>query len=383
MKNSHRKKRIVRKEPLGTRLLAKPFDWWLQFNELVETVEWESYASLISIRGALVSNALLYICRVVADTHGLNFRSLFSNSYDQDDIFEQDISSNKLVILLCNTIIIIGVLLVVISVFNTFLAFREHRQYTLLGRDINNRPQSSSSILVKIPIDGSSSVQNVTEIPQDLSIDLDNSYTESKEDLKPFIYAWALNVWDPPAFCLYYFSVFSPINAFGLWFVPISPTLLLLLALVSFVLYNVIQYFLTLQKDKEIIQKEVFAEYETQIVKPLISVPTQDAMVGSDGSVDFFLPSLNNQYKIHTRHANSQADTEDHSPLISFPKAVQSAPVFPSSLKIANAVRRQSGLLETKLYYHPSGYFTGNEVSTLPKTNNTTTQRRSRKTWIF
>lgn len=371
-KSRHRTQRIVRQEPLATRLLSKPLDWWLQLNEAIETVDWENYTSLISIKGAVFCNVALFLSRIITDRSKLKWSSLFSKSANDDDIFEVDYSSNKGIALLLSSIVVLEFGLVAISIFNTLLAVQKTRRYTLIGQQITEKPKTPSCRLVKIPFEGSS-VEDTTQEQYQETMSGENDGNSKANESEPFLYAWALDVWDPPTFSLYFFSIFSPINAFGLCFVPISPTLLVLLALVSLILYHLVFYFLTMQIDREIIQKQVFVEYENQVVKPLISVPTHDAMVGTDGSVDFFLPSLDNKFKTRNSHAEAHTPANLQQNFPSQPSAspllpsqqptLFTAPVFPSSLRVANAVRRRSGVPEVKLFYHPAGYFTGRSVS--------------------
>ncbi|VVT58959.1 uncharacterized protein SAPINGB_P006470 [Magnusiomyces paraingens] len=146
--------------------------------------------------------------------------------------------------------------------------------------------------------------------------------------------------------------------------------------ILSLFLYLLIDMFISLQKDEKAIHGEFISEYEKQVVKPLISASKRDAMVGSDGSVDFYLPLKNTKYD--EKNLLTQRDALENSlinnnnnhrnePIYSNYEAIQvyGTPVFPSSLGIANAIRRRSGMPEHELHYNIAGYYTSKPLDCL------------------
>lgn len=375
----HRKsKRLVRKEPIISKLSSIPLDWWLYFTESIDAIEWDNYIFLVGLPAGTVANIVLLLCRNIVDRLSSEFGSIFTSPHYENDIFSSDTSSNSLRYFIYSVASFSGYTLVFASVINALLVFCRTREYTLLRRPFENQPNSPSCKVLRIPY------ENCTDKNEEhISLSFKSIYRfftgrgdgDSVDDTENYTNVWALDVWEPPRFCLILFAVFSPVNSFSIFFGPISLFSLTLLVSISFVLYKLIDLFTTQLKDKTIIQTEVLSEYETQVVKPLISVPKQDAMIGSDGSVEFYLPSLHNQFRERPIFDSSEA-REDQTYIPNY--KLHTAPVFPSSLNAANMLRRRSGVPEVKLYYNPAGYFTGNPVNAARHIDESATSSPSR-----
>lgn len=371
--------RIVRKENIISRLLALPLDFLLSFNEDIETINWDSYSNSIAIPAGSGANLVLLLCRLAVDKSKPSFTTWVnkSNNGDEYNLFISDITANKrsgIGSLIYAITSAVGTILIITSVINAILVFFKTKRYSLFGRPIKNIPDTPSRVLVKIPIAAepqeSSAKTNGVSIFEGITHFIGASNAPNlSDDSKNYIDVWVLNIWEPSHFNLYLLSVFSPLNVFCLWFGPLSFFMLgIIVPATSGFLYLLIDKFVTQKKDRTIIHSEVLAEYEEQVVKPIVSVSKQDAMVGSDGSVDFYLPSLNNHYHSPTTISNRQREfkshpEEDHNdqPFVESlsPRQQQGFPVFPSSINTANSIRRKSGMPQFQLHYSPAGYFTG------------------------
>ncbi|KAF5092763.1 hypothetical protein D0Z00_004425 [Geotrichum galactomycetum] len=311
-----------------------------------------------------------------------------------DDIFaapraeNQNSGSGTKLVLLYVLPLVVGWLLVFVSIGNTVSClFLRRRKYYLAERPLDHNIDSASAqiepmLTVPIPADADSNDDDDGN---------DNNATSGKgllvwlfswrqqPKLAPSVaeldsgrqqLVWTLDTWDPSIVNLHLLAFFSPLNVLLLWFGPLSgfnvavvvPLLTLLLA------YVILAKFSTKLTDLAVLHAEVLREYEVSVVRPLSSVARRDVAVGCDGSVSFYAPSLNHQFR--PRH-QPYSTTTTAVPL-QLPHEVLGAPVFPSTLAAANAVRQRESLPPFKLTYNSAGYYTGSPKIVEPTTSHYT-----------
>lgn len=365
--------RIVRRESLWSRITSAPFDLWLSLNESIESIEWDDYVYSIAIPSGTLSNLLLLFCRLAVDTSESTNKVSIGMSLlrggEGGEIFASDYTrrnGSRAQTIIYVATWMFGIILLLISFTNALAVYASRKRYTLFSRPLDKVLDTPSCSIVELPNTGKQTAYE-DESPSFLSLIWKAlSPAESKSVVsKEMAQVWVLDVWEPSLFSLYFFCTFSPLNAFSIWFGPLSVFMeLLLIPILSASFYLIATMFVVQQKDKSIINAEVLSEYDKQVVRPLVSVPKREAMVGTDGTVTFFLPSLHKQYR--DQNLLSQRDTVSLSTPQSNSVAskqhatvpIYGAPIFPSSLGTANSIRRRTGVPEQKLHYNAAGYFT-------------------------
>jgi hypothetical protein len=309
-----------------------------------------------------------------------------------DDIFaappaaNQHSSSGTKLLLFYVLPLVVGWLLVFASIWNTVSClFLRRRKYYLAERPLDHKIDSASAqiepmLTVPIPADVDSNDNggnDGTTLGKGLLAWLFSLWQRPRPKLAPSVaeldngrqqLAWTLDTWDPSIVNLYLLALFSPLNVLLLWFGPLGgfnvivvvPLLTLLLA------YVILAKFSTKLTDLSVLHAEVLREYEVSVVRPLSSVARRDVAVGCDGSVSFYAPSLNHQFRPrHQPHSTTGVAAAPLQP----PREVLGAPVFPSTLAAANAVRQRESLPPFKLTYNPAGYYTGSPKLVEPATS--------------
>lgn len=409
-----KKRRLIRRESLFTRLRNLPYDLALAASERVETIEWEALRWSVLVPAGVGANAALLLCRVFVDRarapggvaangepalllfpgamlvaraaawiwaqfigqSALEQGGLYSGAASDDDIFNvmdsngSDTVSGKKRLILYVIPLVLGWLLVLGSTWNTVnCMWMRRRKYYLAERPLNHQIDSASARIepvatVYVPNDNDndedSSKTNLftfllslffnrwqSSIPTPSVADLDSG----RQQL-----VWTLDTWDPSVVNLHLLALFSPLNALILWFGPLGffNTVLLVPLLTVFLAYLMLGKFETKLADIGVLHAEVLREYETSVVRPLSSVARRDVAIGTDGSVSFYSPSLNHQFR--PRHEPRKFDQNIGAMP---PQEILGAPVFPSTLAAANAVRKRESLPPFKLTYNSAGYYTG------------------------
>ncbi|KAF5092421.1 hypothetical protein D0Z03_002870 [Geotrichum reessii] len=316
-----KKRRLIRRESLFTRLRNLPYDLALAASELIETIEWAALRWSVLVPAGVGANAALLLCRVFVD------RARAPGG----------VAANGEPALL----LFPGAMLVARAaawIWAQFIGRRALEQGGLYGTDddIFNSSMPTPSVA-----------------------DLDSG----RQQL-----VWTLDTWDPSVVNLHLLALFSPLNALMLWFGPLGffNTVLFVPLLTVFLAYLVLGKFETKVADIGVLHAEVLREYETSVVRPLSSVARRDVAIGVDGSVSFYSPSLNHQFR--PRHEPRKFDHTFAAVPPLPPQEILGAPVFPSTLAAANAVRKRESLPPFKLTYNSAGYYTGSP-KTVPTTS--------------
>lgn len=416
-----KKRRLIRRESLFTRLRNLPYDLALAASELIETIEWAALRWSVLVPAGVGANAALLLCRVFVDrarapggvaANGEPALLLFPGAMlvaraaawiwaqfigrraleqgglygTDDDIFnvmdsnESGTASGKKRLILYVIPLVLGWLLVLGSTWNTVnCMWMRRRKYYLAERPLNHqidwasaRIEPVATIYVPNDNDENSSNTNIfTFLLSFFSNRLQSSMpTPSVADLDSGRQqlVWTLDTWDPSVVNLHLLALFSPLNALMLWFGPLGffNTVLFVPLLTVFLAYLVLGKFETKVADIGVLHAEVLREYETSVVRPLSSVARRDVAIGVDGSVSFYSPSLNHQFR--PRHEPRKFDHTFAAVPPLPPQEILGAPVFPSTLAAANAVRKRESLPPFKLTYNSAGYYTGSP-KTVPTTS--------------
>lgn len=283
--------------------------------------------------------------------------------------------------------LVVGWLLVLASVWNAVSClFLRRRKYYLAERPLDHSIDSASAqiepmLMVPLPAEADNNNDDDSDDTTSGKGLLARlfSWWQPQQKLAPSVadldsgrqqLVWTLDTWNPSVVNLHLLALFSPLNVLLLWFGPLGVFNVVIVTplLTLFLAYLILAKFSNKLTDLSVLHAEVLREYEVSVVRPLSSVARRDAAVGSDGSVSFYAPSLNHQFRPrHQTHSTTGA-AEPLQP----PREVLGAPVFPSTLAAANAVRKRESLPPFKLTYNPAGYYTGSPKHPEPITSHYT-----------
>jgi len=259
--------RLIRRKPFVERMKGylNPMDWWLWASEEMETSDWDSDSSGYGI--GLTLNFIFLLARANSGP-----------STSNDDIFGDGTGPGWLSWLVHPLVWA----LVAISLANGFDTMARTRKYRLFSANVEVKPATSSVQRVKKDSSpaGSSPLRYLGQMLAPESADA-RAHPDKNEDV------WELSIWDPRAFSLCIFSVFSPGHVLVYWlFLPIGSldtqpsvtvfTTLLLQAVLSAQIVIGKSLFTQQAKDHAIIQKEVFHEYDSQYVHPRMHPVVRD-----------------------------------------------------------------------------------------------------------
>lgn len=290
-------KRLIRKQSLISKLQSFPFDFYLYLNELRLSIDWDEYAISIGLPTGIGICSLSFIIQsILSYYNSINKRSknvLFNSNYYQYENLKSVVNSRRQLhdyeinTSTTNTMMWIlngfQSLIILISILNLFLIFTSKRDYQLLYHKIKPKyksavhPANRESYLYLL-------LYHVVEFfskddeNEDEDYDAVDDDTNSIEDGE----SWQLRVWQPSKFSLYLYVALNPINNviignFTLQFSSLS--IIGLLVLVSYSNYKIIDHFLGLIQDKQIIYQETFKEFNNKFVKPKTNILKKDAMV--------------------------------------------------------------------------------------------------------
>ncbi|KAI5965991.1 NUR1 [Candida theae] len=289
-------KRLIRKESLVSKVQSFPFDFYLYLNELRLSIDWDEYATSVGLpTGIGLCSLSLIIQSILSYYNSINKRSknvLFDSNYYQYENLKSVVSSKRQLhdyeinTTTTNTVVwlfnAIQSIVIFLSILNTILIFASTRDYQLLYH--KTKPKYKSAVH---PADRESyfywllyhvvvffSKDDEAEDEDDDAMDT----TANIEDGE----SWQLRTWQPSKFSLYFFVGLNPINNIIIAnFTQQSSSLsiIVLLSLVSYFNYKLIDCFLSLVQDKQIIYQETFKEFNDKFVKPKTNVLKKDAMV--------------------------------------------------------------------------------------------------------
>lgn len=284
------------------RIKAYPFDLLLSINEARLSIDWDDYIPHTFPIGTAVSVLFTAFCKlhhhysVSKDrTENQLFRTDYStyqqvvaramNGGDAPISVAKPTSSGKHMAWALHTSI---VLIFAYSLLNAIsVLWFPYRNYSLLSLSAD-MPRPKGSNVVKESVSNTSEKGLLSKVlsyfdeksfyETDSDSDADTTY-EVKVVEKDI---WVLKVWDPSHFQLYMAASCSPVTLLAIWLA--SNTTLVWKLLVSTVLSNAATYFLInkfleLVSDRQIIYQETFNEYNKKYVIPKTSVLRKNAMV--------------------------------------------------------------------------------------------------------
>lgn len=341
---SKNRKRSIRRDPLSVRIKNAPFDFLLYVNEFIESIDWDAYSYSAAIPAGIAANAILLTLRLGTGTESFGLFTM--NEYEEDVFdFDQDEKSSGLRRWGCVTA---GWTLLGIALINLYHVVTKKRRYVLNGRPLDNDPGTSSA---KIEQYFNPEIADENEQEENQSF---FKYLWSKLQVTPPVHkpeqeshkVWALYMWDPPLFNLYFSTIFSPLSALQIWFGQLTVfNIGIYLPILIYSQYAFTELFLINIKDKTLFHSEVLSEYESNVVKPVVSIARKDAAIGLDGDVTFYAPTLHYQNRNPVSRSLSVHKLKENELL--------PTPVFPS-----NAPSVESTKSPRKLSFHPAGYYT-------------------------
>lgn len=289
-------KRLIRKQSLISKLQSFPFDFYLYLNELRLSIDWDEYAFSIGLpTGIGLCSLSLLIQSIVSYYNSINKRSknvLFNSNYYQYENLKSVVNSKRQLhdyeinTSTTNTIMwgfnAIQSVIIFVSVLNSILIFTSSRDYQLLYH--KTKPKYKS---VVHPANRESYLYLLLYHVVNFFSKDDENEDEDEETLDSTINiddgeCWQLRVWQPSKFSLYLFVALNPINNFIIGNFTLhfsSLSVIGLLLIVSFSNYKLIDCFLGLIRDKQIIYQETFSEFNNKFVKPKTNILKKDAMV--------------------------------------------------------------------------------------------------------
>ncbi|ODV78147.1 uncharacterized protein CANTADRAFT_54042, partial [Suhomyces tanzawaensis NRRL Y-17324] len=290
-------RRIVRKQPLLSKIKSFPLDFLLYLNEIRLSIEWDDYTGSLafpigtglSITTLIIKSILSYYESIDSKSRNILFdsdhleyqriKSSFLSKRIQQATQYEEVPLTTSILWLLN---IAGSLIQVIMLMNTYSIITKKKNYGLLY--CQTKPKSASVI--------KSSIESISYVTQafkyilsylfskddasDITVEMDDDHKQDDE-------IWQLNVWDPSKFSLYVFIGLNPINSLIIHnFNPASSSLLYTIMLslsVSLTIYFFIDNFYDLLNDKQILYQEMFNEYNNKFVKPKTSILKKDVLI--------------------------------------------------------------------------------------------------------
>lgn len=301
-----------------SKIQSFPFDIWLYIHELHASIDWDDYNYLIALPLGIVLTLVFFIIQSILNYYNfINLRSknvLFNSDYYQYEYLKNDLINNNfdrtntsideetMETPLTTSILWAmngaNTLIFIICLINSIKLFTSKRSYGLLY--CKTKPRSKNVF--------KSSLENISFIVELLAFVLkffQNDDDEENEGNTTYEgdttsevvgdnEVWHLNVWNPSKFALYLFIGLNPINIYLVYYLMSDVShlyLLFLLVIVFGVNYFLIEKFLNLVSDKQILYQEMFQEYNKKFVQPKINVLKKDAMVDATMG-PFYLSSL-------------------------------------------------------------------------------------------
>ncbi|CAN6660610.1 hypothetical protein TRVA0_032S01288 [Trichomonascus vanleenenianus] len=276
--------RRIRKQPLLKRIQTAPFDLWLSLSESFELVNWDEKSTTVAVPAGAVCSGLLLLCRIYSslsqDDNAVIANSLFRSQPKASDVFSAPKRRPFLTVLFST----LSLCLVVLCVLNTTMCYNKKRTYRLMGRSIDNAPNTPSAH--KVTYEDPSKLQTVGSPLRRMTM----LWTDTKKTESVNEQVWELTVWDPPRFNLYFGCAFSPLHCLYILYGPLGLFQIVFIAALTASLLGISHVFLTLIKDRSILHSEVLGEYNKKVVQPTYA-SRRDVAVGTDGSVETFSPS--------------------------------------------------------------------------------------------
>lgn len=303
-----RRKRLVRKQPVSSKLKSLPFDFFLSFNEWRQSIEWDDYANTVALPLGQTLTLVYLILIKITSFYDMSYKKranpLFQTDLDNyEQIRQRAVSGIQSPIhmkayrergswfrTICNFLLILHLLASSINCFYTLFSFKD---YSLLYSKTDKRPNTPSAKKFLLTNEVTDSVvdkvykffYNNFGASREQSSEDESFYTEeSVSDVNPIEKdIWTLKMWNPSKFSLTLLSTFSP---FILLVVRITVKELSMWKLLSLTFtfnmcfhYIIVRRFLVLLQDKQILFLEVLQEYDSKFVKPRTAILKKDMQI--------------------------------------------------------------------------------------------------------
>ncbi|ODQ81327.1 hypothetical protein BABINDRAFT_123066 [Babjeviella inositovora NRRL Y-12698] len=287
-----KRQRFIRKQPLLSKIQAYPFDLWLWLHETRLAIDWDAQAQFVGLPLGLVMK-IVYLLLLTIDSRAVRGNDVFASNVSYRHL--RSVHSPSLISRFQATALAVTqavcVLLVAFNLLNTYLCLSKTRIYTFMSSVNSNitvaqRPNGAHKINLDAYADDEDTPSDESVFgavwrwllshlsPKQMEPELVDTDSET----------WQLCVWDPLKFQLCLLSMFSPVDLVYLASAPTGLKSTLVLLLINFALYYVVvECFLVLLKDRELIYKETFAEYDSKYVRPKLSIAKRDVSVDATG----------------------------------------------------------------------------------------------------
>ncbi|CAK9441304.1 uncharacterized protein LODBEIA_P51730 [Lodderomyces beijingensis] len=336
-------KRLVRKQSVITKIKAFPFDFYLYLNEIRLSIDWDDYAPTLGLPFGISAIAASVLTQSVLHYYtSINSRSknaLFKSNHVQYESiknslvpfdknvgikarrfpdFQNDLPTTTTFVWTLN--VLQGVI-ILLSIVNTIWIFTGSRSYQLLY--CKHKPKYKSAVhpasqesflfvtiyfLFKL---FSSQSESEGEDEEDAAQDANGTTELNDEEY------WELKVWQPSKFCLSIFVGLNPISSYISYNYTSkcsSLSIIILIAMISALNYKLIDSFLNLIDDKQIVYSEMFSEFNNKYVKPKTNILKKDASVDATQGPDSLSSVLVNRkpYTFTKSRAFTTHDAKGH-----------------------------------------------------------------------
>lgn len=347
-----KKKKLVRRQSLSTRLANYPLDLLLSLSESVELVDWDAQAYSWGLPAGGACCVLLMLCRIYS-----SLSSSDPSKNVEDTLFVSRPSSRDALKMPRRrpffTVVFstLSFILLVLTILNTVDCIRKKRKYTLMGRAVGNEPDTPSARKIRYedPLQ-----DEYKRSGSPFRRIVDNWTSQSKEQGEEL---WELNVWDPPKFNLYFGSTFSPLHALYILYGPLGAFQLVMLTALSGWIFGLTYMFETMVKDKAIIHSEVLGEYGKKVVKPITAAAKRDVAVGTDGSFEFYSPTPHGSFSPRDVRESRSRVSMTPTPASPWKSPIKPQMPITSSTPLAGkSLRQRASMNSLSTRLHPAGY---------------------------
>ncbi|WEJ97191.1 Nuclear rim protein 1 [Yamadazyma tenuis] len=299
-------KRRVRRTPVLEKIRNYPYDVYLFVNEAFASIDWDDYNRAAVVLCNIVSLVFVVLNSInytpTATTSTLfhvdsrrldkSSQALLSHSREVYAFVGPSGASGSLWISLTQSVLVVIYVASVAICYH--LMFNSTRMYSVINSNTKPKtPSAREALLSDEPTNRL--VQILASVLRFFNKDVDDDsyYNDSEtttnisEDLKlngnKLVYE--IDVWQPSQFCLILFSFVNPIGLLvakimvemSVWKVGLT------VLLFNFQMYYLINKFLVLINDKQILYQEMFQEYNDKFVKPKTNVLKQDVGIDATG----------------------------------------------------------------------------------------------------
>ncbi|KAK9242498.1 hypothetical protein V1506DRAFT_509370 [Lipomyces tetrasporus] len=320
-------RRVVRRAALLTRLKSYPLDLYLHLHEHFETIEWDKLSDTVSLPMGFILDGVLVFCRLAISTIAVKQddrsevfleSSRLRNSAVAGDVLQGRHATRGFRGWVIGVLSVISMVSVLLSFVNAYYVFSRRRTYAFFGRDPQDKKLAGISSAKKSQLDMNADPRSTSSFSHWRTIIDRITHSESPQ-ADPDKEIWELQMWNPQLFNLRLFLSYSPLHTLVLFNTSYSTLIrnITICLLVTGQLYLLTKNFLQQVTDKSLIFGEMFEEYEKKVVRPKMSVVRRDAAVGSNGTVEYYSPTLERHFEtrdIRPRSSSSFFESAANSP---------------------------------------------------------------------